>query len=92
MRLVPLLRVGQRQQDLSFLAGPALRELAVAGRLRALVGQILPPASDLTGRTARGSGHIHIMAIAPLSDTSVVASRPPHRLVRIQQRHSGAGF
>jgi hypothetical protein len=69
MRLVPLLRVGKRQQDLSFLTGPALRELAVACRLRALVGEILPPATDLTGRTARGSGHIHIMAIAPFPDT-----------------------
>ena len=54
MRLMPLLRVGQGQQDLSFLTGPALAELAVAGGLGALIGQVLPPAANLTGCTARG--------------------------------------
>ena len=66
VRLVPLLRVGQGQQDLSFLTGLALAELAVAGGLGALVGQVLPPAANLTGGTTRGgrSGHLYSMAMS----------------------------
>jgi len=59
VRLVPLLRVGQRQQDVSLLAPPSLSQLPIAGSLRALVSQILPPAPDLTGRAR---GHANIMA------------------------------
>jgi hypothetical protein len=59
---VALLRVGQRQQNVSLLTSPAARQPPIASSLRALVGEILPPAPDLAGRAAWGGGHVHIMA------------------------------
>ena len=64
VRLVPLLRVGQGQQDLPLLPGPALAQLAVTGGLGPLVRQILPPPADLAvapGRSRRGR-HAFIVA------------------------------
>jgi hypothetical protein len=48
VRFVPSLRVRQRQQNVSLLAGPPLRQLTVTSGLRALIGQVLPPTADLT--------------------------------------------
>jgi NADP-dependent 3-hydroxy acid dehydrogenase YdfG len=73
VRLVPLLRVGQRQQNVPLLAGPPLRQLTVTSGLRALVGEVLPPTTDLTA--ARGSRHTHIMATASLTHTSLIGRR-----------------
>jgi hypothetical protein len=66
MRLMPLLRVSQRQQYLPFLASPALTKLPVPGGLGALIGQVLLPAANLTGSAARGGrkGHLYIMAMS----------------------------
>ncbi len=60
MRLVPLLRVGQSQQYLPFLTSPALAEFPVPGGLGALVGQVLPPATNLMGSAARGGRKGHL--------------------------------
>jgi hypothetical protein len=64
VRLMPLLSLGQSQQDVVLLACSALGQLPVARSLRALVGEVLPPAPDLSGRTGRGRSHDHIMATA----------------------------
>ena len=66
MRLMPPLRVSQRQQDLPFLASPAFTKFSVPGGLGALVGQVLPPAANLTGSAASGGrrGHLYIMAMS----------------------------
>ena len=56
-------------------------------RPQALVGEVLPPASDLTGRTAQGSAHIHIMATgvallsARFSDSELVPKLTPEAMV-----------
>jgi hypothetical protein len=60
MRLVPLLRVGQREQYLPFLTSPALAEFAVPSGLGALVGQVLPPPANLTGSAARSQRKGHL--------------------------------
>jgi hypothetical protein len=64
MRLMPLLRLGEPEQDLALLASPALGQLPITRGLGALVGQVLAPAADLGGRSGRGRGHLPIMAIA----------------------------
>ena len=64
MRLMPLLRLGEREQDRALLASPALGQLPVTRGLCPLVGKVLPPAANLGGRSGRGDGHLHIMAIA----------------------------
>ena len=73
VRFVPLLRVGQGQQNLSLLAAPALRQLAVASGLSALVGEVLPPAADLA--MARGTRHTHMMATPSLTHISLIGWR-----------------
>src|SRR5215213_3420448 len=84
MRLVPLLRVSQCEQDLPFLASPALAEFAVPSGLGALVGQMLPPAANLTGSAAGTGrrGHLSIMAmsgswvvLAVMGDTDLLSAR-----------------
>lgn len=64
MRLMPLLRLGEPEQDLAFLASPALGQLAITRGLGALVGEVLAPAADLSGRAGRGRRHPPIMATA----------------------------
>jgi hypothetical protein len=41
MRLMPLLRLGEPEQDLALLASPALGQLPITRRLGALVGEVL---------------------------------------------------
>ena len=74
VRLVAALGLGEREQDLALLAGPARGEVAVDGGLGALVGEVLPPAADLTGRTGRGRGHLHIMATELLNQAASVSA------------------
>jgi hypothetical protein len=62
MRLMPLLRLSEPEQDLALLASPALGQLPVARGLCPLVGEVLAPPADLSGRARRGRGHLHIMA------------------------------
>ena len=61
---MPLLRLGKPEQYVAFLAGPALGQLPITCALSALVGEVLPPAADLGGRTGSRGGHLHIMATA----------------------------
>lgn len=64
MRLMPLFRLGEPEQDLALLASPALGQLPITRGLGALVGEVLAPAADLSGRAGRRGGHLHIMAMA----------------------------
>jgi hypothetical protein len=64
MRLMPILRLGEPEQDLALLASPALSQLTITRGLGALVGEVLAPAADLSCRAGRGRGHLPIMAIA----------------------------
>ena len=54
MRLVPAFGIRQRGQDLALLAIAARGELAVDPRLRALVDQVLRPATAVAGRGVCG--------------------------------------
>jgi hypothetical protein len=62
MRLVSLFRLGQPEQDVPLLTGSALSQLPITRGLGAFVGEVLPPAADLSAGTSRGRAHLHIMA------------------------------
>jgi hypothetical protein len=86
VRLVPLLGIGQGQQNVPLLAGPPLRQLTVSSGLRALIGEVLPPAADLT--TAPGSRHRHIMATALVTHSSLIGRRRRRHDYEIAARSS----
>ena len=52
--LVPALRVGQPEQDLAFLAGPARGQRAIGGGLGPFLGQVAAPAAEVA---LGGGGH-----------------------------------
>lgn len=53
---VPGFGLGQGQEDLAFLPGPAACKVPVNGRFGPFVGQVLAPAAKVRGARTPGSG------------------------------------
>ena len=82
MLLVASLGVGQREQDVAFLARPPLRETAIYLGLGAFVGQMLAPATQISGSRLAFDVHAGIIARTDVKGTDTPSVRCPFVISR----------